>query len=406
MKRLIIAITLLTVILSMLTSCTKSENANESAVSEDNASASASAHESIEASASENSAESYEDMFEHGNYSYKRLSGNVYSAYYEPDGFRLWRTDRELGSFFRGSYQGGIEAISENRFLAHGKTSNSTFSISIIDENGEEITKLTDVCGFENKDGYILISYPSKDSRFSNTRTVILDTDGKGSEECYYELLSETVPEGKDCELLGLRDTRIYEIAIENGKATEKEIKPLLETKQTIYDTEVTIRKYEPLLTESKMFSGGYWVYFHGGGYDYSGTPISRKYTSEEPIFTNGLLLLKYQTEPDVYFARNMLDPTQEPTLLLSLQCKAESDYLIARDGGILPEPWIIIDKNGKCVFCEELKEAVGENGETYIVQLRSIEFDNESENPNAIIITHNNGKTEKTTIEKLISEQ
>ena len=115
MKRLIIAITLLTVILSMLTSCTKSENTNESAVSEDNASASASAHESIEASASENPAESYEDMFEHGNYSYKRLSGNVYSAYYEPDGFRLWRTDRELGSFFRGSYQGGIEAISENR---------------------------------------------------------------------------------------------------------------------------------------------------------------------------------------------------------------------------------------------------------------------------------------------------
>ncbi|MBO5786394.1 MAG: hypothetical protein J6R45_03640 [Clostridia bacterium] len=405
MKRLIIAITLLTVILSMLTSCTKSENTNESAVSEDNASASASAHESIEASASENPAESYEDMFEHGNYSYKRLSGNVYSAYYEPDGFRLWRTDRELGSFFRGSYQGGIEAISENRFLAHGKTSNSTFSISIIDENGEEITKLTEVCGFENKDGYILISYPSKDSRFSNTRTVILDTDGKGSGECYYELLSETVPEGKDCELLGLRDTRIYEIAIENGKATEKEIKPLLETKQTIYDTEVTIRKYEPLLTESKMFSGGYWVYFDGG-YDYLGSSVSRKYTSEEPIFTNGLLLLKYQTEPDVYFARNMLDPTQEPTLLLSLQCKAESDYIIARDGGFLPDPWIIIDKNGNRVYQEELSEAVNENGETYIVQLRSIEFDNESENPNAIIITHNDGKTEKTTIEKLISER
>lgn len=406
MKRLVIAITLLTVILSMLTSCTKSENANESAVSEDNASASASAHESIEASASENSAESYEDMFEHGNYSYKRLSGNVYSAYYEPDGFRLWRTDRELGSFFRGSYQGGIEAISENRFLAHGKTSNSTFSISIIDENGEEITKLTEVCGFETKDGYILISYPHKDSSFSNTRTVILDTDGKGSDECYYELLSEAVPEGKDCELLGLRDTRIYEIAIENGKATEKEIKPLLETKQTIYDTEVTIRKYEPLLTESEMFSGGYWVYFGDGGYDYIGSSISREYTSEEPIFTNGLLLLKYRTEPDVYFARNMLDPTQEPTLLLSLQRKEESDYLIARDGGFLPEPWIIIDKNGKCVFCEELKEAVDENGETYVVQLRSIEFDNESENPNAIIITHNDGKTEKTTIEKLISER
>jgi hypothetical protein len=212
MKRLVIAITLLTVMLSMLTSCTKSENANESAVSEDNASASASVHESIEASASENSAESYEDMFEHGNYSYKRLSGNVYSAYYAPDGFRLWRTDRELGSFFRGSYQGGIEAISENRFLAHGKTSNSTFSISIIDENGEEITKLTEVCGFETKDGYILISYPHKDSSFSNTRTVILDTDGKGSDECYYELLSEAVPEGKDCEMPGLRDTRIYEI--------------------------------------------------------------------------------------------------------------------------------------------------------------------------------------------------
>lgn len=406
MKRLIIAITLLTVILSMLTSCTKSENANESAVSEDHASASASTHESIEASASENSAESYEDMFEHGNYSYKRLSGNVYSAYYEPDGFRLWRTDRELGSFFRGSYQGGIEAISENRFLAHGKTSNSTFSISIIDENGEEITKLTEVCGFETKDGYILISYPHKDSRFSNTRTVILDTDGKGSDEFYYELLSEAVPEGKDCELLGLRDTRIYEIAIENGKATEKEIKPLLETKQTIYDTEVTIRKYEPLLTESEMFSGGYWVYFGDGRYDYSGSAISREYTSEEPIFTNGLLLLKYRTEPDVYFARNMLDPAQEPTLLLSLQRKEESDYLIARDGGFLPEPWIIIDKNGKCVFCEELKEAVDENGETYVVQLRSIEFDNESENPNAIIITHNDGKTEKTTIEKLISER
>lgn len=404
MKKSLAVIMLLSLIVCMLCACAEQVSTSSTPVSESNE-ASASSEQASE-TVSNPVTDGYEDSFEHNGVSYTRLSGKVFAALTQ-DGVRMWSSDNELGSFFARTFN-GIELIAENRFLAHSKQGESPFSVWILNEKGNPLATLNDVCEFAIKKDHILISYPLKDNPFSKKRTAIFDTEGKAYSELYWELLSETVPEGRDCDYLGLRESRIYEIELENGKATEKEIKPLSETVETIYETEVSIRKYEPLSTESDMFCGGYWVYLNGE-YDYYGSSLFRHYTSEEPIFTNGFLLLEYDSEPKVYFARSLTKSgrwgTEDcSTVFLSVQFREGSEYMIAEDGGLAIEPWVIIDKNGNEVYREEFKEILNENGEYFIVQIKSIVFDTQSDNPNAIIITDYDGEITKTTIEKLIN--
>ena len=97
------------------------------------------------------------------------------------------------------------------------------------------------------------------------------------------------------------------------------------------------------------------------------------------------------------------LNESGQITTFMNISFNADSEYMIAEDWGLLPDPFLIIDKNGSTVYRENIKDETDSNGNWLVYEFESIVFDTESDNPNAIVITEWNGKTIKTTIEDLI---
>ncbi len=391
------------VILFMLTTaaCEKNEPQNVSKTDEEQSFVSDCTEQSeivnrTEQNESVIDSEELKDSFVHNEAVYERLSGNVYKVSYS-NHVRLWNAQNKLGNFSGGTYQ-DIQKLTGQRFLAVNKYSGAIV-LYFLDENAVIKNSIEGVDSYEKKDDHVLIV--RTDGSTAEKHVYAVTSDGNILDELYWERLSSNVPNGYDCNYLGLRDNELYEITLENDKATEKKILPLSETKVTENNVEIVLREYEMLLEEDNYFCGGYWIYLNGKTVaEYYGDSQIHSYIEEKPIITNGYVLAKQPTGTTLACP---LNESGQITTFMNISFNADSEYMIAEDWGLLPDPFLIIDKNGSTVYRENIKDETDANGNRLVYEFESIVFDTESDNPNAIVITEWNGKTIKTTIEDLI---
>ncbi len=382
---------LLILILLTTTACDKTVQPNVSEKSEDQSFVS----DSVEQSEIVNDDKELEDSFVHNEAVYERLYGDVYKVSFE-NHVRLWNTQNKLGYFNGVAYQ-SIQMISAQSFLAVNK-SNNTSVLDFLDENANVKNRIEGIDSFEVKEGHVLVVRTEGDA---GKRSYLVNVEGNISNELYWERISSDAPEGYACNYLGLRDNRFYEITFENNAAAEKAILPLSETTVTENGIEIILREYEKLLENDKYFCGGYSIYLNGKTVaEYHGSANNHSYIEEKPIITNGYVIAKQSTGTNLACPLNV---SEQLTTFMNISFNDKSEYMIAEDWGLLPEPFLIIDKNGNTVYRESIETETNENGEWLVYEFKSIVFDTESDNPNAIVITEWNGETIKTTIEDLI---